>query len=150
MPRRPTKRTADRIAEECIAVRVRLLNRTITGIYDDALRPLGLTAAQMNVLVVMAKLDSVAPGTIARRLHMEKSTVSRNVDRLRRQGWVVASLGESGRSQTLELTEKGHELIETALPLWENAQAEASDLLGPRDSKSLQRIADAIWGQLNE
>ena len=37
--------TIDTIARECIAVRVRMLNRIITGIYDDALRPLGLRLA---------------------------------------------------------------------------------------------------------
>ena len=32
----------DRIAGQCIAVRVRLINRVVTGIYDEALRPLGI------------------------------------------------------------------------------------------------------------
>ena len=30
----------DQVAGECIAVRMRMLNRVITNIYDDALRPL--------------------------------------------------------------------------------------------------------------
>ena len=42
---------ANVIASECLAVRVRLLNRAVTGIYDDALRPLGMTVSQLNVLV---------------------------------------------------------------------------------------------------
>jgi hypothetical protein len=43
MPRRREGRpTAEVIAAECIAVRVRVLNRAITTLYDDALRPHGL------------------------------------------------------------------------------------------------------------
>ncbi len=39
----------DTIAGECIAVRMRLLNRVVTNIYDDALPGLGLKVSQMNM-----------------------------------------------------------------------------------------------------
>ena len=51
----PEQPVADLIASECLAVRVRMLNRTITGIYDQALRSLGLTIGQLNILTVVAK-----------------------------------------------------------------------------------------------
>ena len=40
------KHTNKTIARECIAMRVRRLNRVVTKIYDDYLRPLGLRTAQ--------------------------------------------------------------------------------------------------------
>src|SRR4051812_22520018 len=46
----------ERIATSCIAGRLRLLNRVVTNIYDDALRPLDLKVSQMNILVAAAKL----------------------------------------------------------------------------------------------
>jgi hypothetical protein len=46
----------DTIASNCIAVRLRLLNRVVTNFYDDALRPLGLKVSQLNLLIVTAKL----------------------------------------------------------------------------------------------
>ena len=39
------------VARECIANKVRLLNRAVTAIYDEALRPYGLKISQMSVLV---------------------------------------------------------------------------------------------------
>ena len=57
-----THRTAALIGDQCLAVRVRMLNRTITTIYDDALRPLGLTVGQLNILVVIARRGPVSPG----------------------------------------------------------------------------------------
>ncbi len=54
-PGEPT--AADLIAANCLAVRVRLLSRTITGIYDEALRPLGVTVGQLNILVTVAMLE---------------------------------------------------------------------------------------------
>ncbi|MFQ5502514.1 MAG: MarR family winged helix-turn-helix transcriptional regulator, partial [Phycisphaerae bacterium] len=73
--------TVDTIASECLAVRIRLLNRTITNIFDDALRPLGLKVSQLNVLVVVAKRGPVSPTEVGRVLHLEKSTLSRNTER---------------------------------------------------------------------
>ncbi len=78
--------TVETIASECLAVRIRLLNRTVTNIFDDSLRPLGVKVSQLNVLMVVAKRGPISPGDVARRLNMEKSTVSRNVDRMRTHG----------------------------------------------------------------
>ncbi len=146
-PRRPPQPAADQIAAECIAVRVRLLNRTITAIYDDALRPLGLTAGQLNILVVVARRAPVSPGDIARCLHMDKSTVSRNIDRMREHGWVAVQTGTTGRDQLIELRAKGRRLLDRSLPRWEDAQARARAVLGQRGAESIQRIGDAVWSQ---
>ena len=65
MPRQPSQTSEptapELIAADCLAARVRLLSRTITGIYDEALRPLGVTVGQLNILVTVAKLGPVAP-----------------------------------------------------------------------------------------
>ena len=140
--------TADLIAGECLAVRVRLLNRTITGIYDETLRPLGMTVGQLNILVTVAKLGPVSPGDVARRLNMEKSTLSRNVDRMRGRDWIVVSSGTSGRHQTLEISPQGRKLLERAAPLWKKAQAQAKAMLGQRGARSIHRAADSVWAQL--
>ncbi len=139
---------ADLIAGECLAVRVRLLNRTITGIYDEALRSLGMTVGQLNILVVVARLGPISPGDVARRLNMEKSTLSRNVDRMRSHGWLVVLPGESGRHQMLRISTKGRKLLEKAVPLWKEAQARAKAVLGQRGVRSIHRVADAVWAQL--
>jgi hypothetical protein len=52
-----SKEASKRIARECIAVRVRLLNRVITSLYDDALRPLGITVSQLNLLVAICRME---------------------------------------------------------------------------------------------
>ena len=64
-------KTVETIASDCLAVRIRLLNRTVTGIFDDALRPLGVKVSQLNVLMVVAKRGPTSPGDVARRLNME-------------------------------------------------------------------------------
>ena len=46
------------MAKECIATRVRLLNRVVTKAYDDCLRPLGLRTAQQTILVAISLMDA--------------------------------------------------------------------------------------------
>ena len=144
----PLMSTVDTIAGECLAVRVRLLNRTVTNIFDDALRPLGAKVSQLNVLTVVAKHGPVSPGEVAKRLNMEKSTLSRNVDRMRAHGWLKVSSGDSGRQQILQVGPAGRKLIQEALPLWKKAQAETEAMLGKQGAGSIHRAADSVWAQL--
>ena len=44
----PADTPSDRITHDCLAARVRLLNRQVLRIYDDALRPLGIKVTQLN------------------------------------------------------------------------------------------------------
>jgi DNA-binding MarR family transcriptional regulator len=120
----------DTVAQNCIAVRVRLLNRVITNLYDDALRPLGLRVSQMNILVATAKLGVAQPAKVCDILHLDASTLSRNVDRMRANGWLEVVPTDDARSQPFSLTAQGRKLLERAVPFWEQAQEKASDLLG--------------------
>ncbi|MCZ6836034.1 MAG: MarR family winged helix-turn-helix transcriptional regulator [Planctomycetota bacterium] len=135
---------ADLIASECLGYRIRLLSRTLSGIYDTALRPLGLTAGQLNILVAIAKLGPVSSSEVSKRLSMEKSTVSRNLDRMKSHGWIKATPGATGNTHLLSVSPVGHRLLGKALPLWKEAQFEAKTLLGQRGAKSIQQAADSI------
>ena len=150
-PSQPSEPTApELIAADCLAARARLLSRTITGIYDEALRPLGVTVGQLNILVTVAKLGPVAPGDVARKLNMEKSTVSRNLMRMRDNGWLIVTQSPSGRGQVLELSTKGRRLLERSVPSWKDAQKNARALLGQKGAQALHRVADTVWGRLGQ
>ena len=102
------KTTPEIIARDCIAVRVRILNRVITKIYDEALRPLGVKTSQVNILVVTGRMGIVRPAEICSRLKMDMSTVSRNIDRLKAGGWIETLADEQdGRAHQIQLSKKG-------------------------------------------
>ncbi|MCR9213870.1 MAG: MarR family winged helix-turn-helix transcriptional regulator [Proteobacteria bacterium] len=118
------------IAKDCMAVRVRKLNRMITSIYDDCFREYGLTVAQFNLLVSVGSFDAVMPKTIGEILSLEKSSLSRNIEKMRLKGWVSSIPGDDQRSQQLSLTSAGHDLLKKAKPAWEKAQRKSEDLFG--------------------
>lgn len=120
----------DKIASECVAVRLRMLNRVITNIYDDALRPLDLKVSQMNILVATAKLGTARPIEVCEHLHLDVSTLSRNVERMKARGWLEVVPDEDGRSQPFRLTRQGRRLLEKAIPAWSEAQQQVKKVLG--------------------
>lgn len=122
--------TVDTIAGECIAVRMRMLNRVITSIYDDALRPLGFKVSQMNILVAAGKMGTARPAEVCERLHLDVSTLSRNVERMKARGWLEVIPDEDGRAQPFRLTNDGAKLLQKAAPAWKKAQQQATALLG--------------------
>ena len=129
----------DKVAGECVAVRLRMLNRVVTNIYDDALRSLDLKVSQMNILVAAAKMGTARPAEVCEHLHLDVSTLSRNVQRMKARGWLEVVPDEDGRSQPFRLTSEGRRLLDKAVPAWSAAQQKVKTLLG-----------DGIVDQLNQ
>jgi DNA-binding MarR family transcriptional regulator len=136
-----------RIARECLAVRVRLLNRLVTGLCDAGLRPFGVRTGQVNILVVLANAGPLTPTAASRVLVMDKSTFSRDVDHLRRNGWVDAESTDDGRSHTLRVTDAGLKLLEDIYPTWQAGQAEVAKVLGPAGAAAVVAAVDRVWAE---
>ncbi|GIW88108.1 MAG: MarR family transcriptional regulator [Isosphaeraceae bacterium] len=136
--------TVDRVACECVAVRLRALNRCITNIYDEALRPLDLKVSQMNILVAAARMGTARPAQVCEQLHLDASTLSRNVDRMKARGWLETVAGEDGRSQPFRLTAEGSRLLERAIPAWSKAQHQVKKIVGTTFLNQLEQALDRV------
>jgi DNA-binding MarR family transcriptional regulator len=134
----------DKVASECVAVRLRMLNRVVTNFYDDALRPLGLKVSQLNILIVTAKLGLARPAQVCEILQLDASTLSRNVKPLQAHGWLEVVPEEDARAQPFRLTPRGKRLIEKAVPAWEEAQRQATELLGDEGIALLDKAARQV------
>jgi len=135
------KLAADIIARDCVGVRLRLLNRVVTNLFDDALRPLGLKVGQLHILVVTAKLGLAQPAKVCELFQLDVSTLSRNVERMRARGWLEVVPGEDARTQSFRLTLQGQRMLERAFPAWEHAQEQAEKLLGSDSAALLTKTA---------
>ena len=129
------------MARDCIAVRVRLINRVITALYDDALRPFALRISQANILSAICHMGEVRPALVSRILRIEKSTLSRDVELMKQRGWLESDPPSGGRNQKIRLTLEGKKLVGKIQPSWEKAQAEAKLLLGEDGETALRQMA---------
>ena len=135
----------DTVAAQCIVSRARSTSRAISAVYDQGLRPLGLRVSQMPILVSIATCRTAKQSELGPALLMEKSTISRNVDVLVRNGWIRASAGEGG-TRELKLTATGRKLLDRAIPVWQKAQRKMYSLLGEKDAAAMRRIAEKLRG----
>jgi DNA-binding MarR family transcriptional regulator len=135
---------ADRMARECIAVRVRLINRVISALYDEALRPFGLRISQANILSAVAHMSAARPADLSQILRIEKSTLSRDVELMKQNGWLESDPPTGGRNQKIRLTSQGKKLLDTYYPSWEVAQAEAKLLIGADGEIALRQMASRL------
>src|SRR6266480_7989778 len=138
----------DKVASECVAVRLRMLNRVITNIYDDALRSLDLKVSQMNILVAAAKMGTARPLKVCEYLHLDVSTLSRNVERMKARGWLEVVPDEDGRSQPFQLTPQGRKLLEKAIPAWNEAQQQVKKALGAGFVHQLHRAVKRVGDEI--
>ena len=134
----------DKIASECVAVRLRMLNRVVTNIYDDALRSFDLKVSQMNILVAAAKMGTARPIEVCAHLHLDVSTLSRNVERMKARGWLEVVPDEDGRSQPFQLTSQGWKLLEKAIPAWSEAQLQVTRIFGKEFVHELNRAIKRV------
>ena len=117
-----------------MASRVRRLERSLTRIYDDALRGQDLTGSQLGMLVAVQLSGKTTAALVGRRLDLEKSTVSRNLTRLAATGLVDLSDG-------LRITARGSATIAACHPAWRQAQRKARRVLHPAEGRLIARLA---------
>jgi len=132
------------MARECIAVRVRLINRVISALYDEALRPFGLRISQANILAAVAYMGEARPGEVSRIMRIEKSTLSRDIELMKQNGWIESDPPAGGRNQTVRATPRGKKLLGRIEPSWEEAQAEAKLLIGDEGESALRLMASRL------
>jgi DNA-binding MarR family transcriptional regulator len=141
MGRDRVKRDAAEVLRDCVAMRLRMANRVITKVYDDALRPLGLTVTQLAMLVVAEDRGLIRQSGVGAELKLDDSTLSRNLERMRSNGWLEEVPADDARVHSYRLTEAGRALLDRAVPRWRGAQAEARRLLGDAGVRALTRFA---------
>ncbi len=133
-----------RVATECLAGRISQVSRVILGHYDRVFRPLGVTANQITMLSAIAILRKCTIGDLEPVLLMDRSTLSRGIERLLARGWVTRLPGPDRRSGYLVLSAGGEAVLAKAAPLWATAHAWATRLLKRDGAESVYRVAKLV------
>jgi DNA-binding MarR family transcriptional regulator len=138
MPR-PDPAAIEAIATLCACRNVRRAARAVTGFYDRILAPTGLRATQVNLLVALEKAGPIPFTRLAAVLGMDRTTLTRNLEPLRRGGLLTLRAGEDRRVRLAAITEKGRKALTAAIPLWEQAQQQITEGLGPGRWEAVRR-----------
>ena len=118
------------VATKCACVRARRASRSLTDLYDEALRPVGLKITQFSVLRTLERMGPVSISALAEEMALDRSTLGRNLLLLKRRGLVRLGEGTDLRARSVELTARARNVLAAAVPLWDRAQAQVERKLG--------------------
>lgn len=124
------KQKAAEMGLQCMCFNIRKSTRLLTAHYDRIISASGLKTTQLSLLMTVLLRDKANLSQLANMLGMDRTTLSRNVRLLEQKGLIIVSPGEDKREQCIDITDKGRDTINLAIPLWEKAQAEVIERFG--------------------
>ena len=127
----------------CTNLKLRQLNRMLTRHYDPYVAKAGLKNTQYSLLSYVVKLGPIRPGDLARRMQMDASTLTRNMQPLVVHGWLKIGAGDDARSRLVEATEAGHAKQAEGQLAWKEAQLALNERLGVERVAALHELLDA-------
>jgi DNA-binding MarR family transcriptional regulator len=133
------------IGQACACFNLRKATRAVTRLYDDALRSVGLRTTQFTLLNAIRVVGPVTVRRLASVVVMDRTTLTRDLRPLERQGLVSVEPGEDRRERKVDLTTKGAQVVHRAAPLWGKAQSQVAKGLGQeRLDRLLSDLAAAV------
>lgn len=128
----------------CMCGNLRRAARSLTQLYEEALRPLGLRSTQFTLLQVLALAGEVTQRQLGEILAMDSTTLTRTLAIVRRSGWVAERKGKDRRERLLRLAPQGRRLFERSVPVWRKTQARLARELGESRWRELSKLSLGI------
>lgn len=123
----------------CVSNNLHQTARAVSKIYSDEMRPSGITRSQFAILGILYHADTMALNTLAGALHMDRTTLSRNLTPLANKGLVTVKPSPAdGRVREIRLTRTGKAKFRAALKLWRRAQQRVIDAFGEQNWAQLE------------
>ncbi|MBN3845390.1 MULTISPECIES: MarR family winged helix-turn-helix transcriptional regulator [Burkholderiaceae] len=129
--------------DDCFAIRQAA--RHVSQIYDRHLSNVGLTITQFSLLGRLRRTGPMTMKQIAEAMHMQRTTLVRTIQPLRRDGLVSsATRGADARTLLISLTATGAERLSAGRAHWHAAQAEFEHRFGEQRAAALRTELFAI------
>ena len=123
----------------CVAGRLRMLSRILTGRYNDAFTAEGVTFAQAGLLMRIFAQPGIRQSGLSKQLQIEKSAMSRDVQLLQKNGWLTDNLRNG-----LFLSDDGAVLAKRCHKIWKALNGQLREELGPDAVDALTLFSDKL------
>ena len=117
--------------------------RTLTQLYDEALKPSGLRVTQFTLLMATTLNEPATLNRLATMTVTDRTTLTRNLRLLETQGLIRIESGADRRERQVTVTARGQQVLAKAIPLWEKLQARFAKIFG-------QERLQQLFGDLSE
>jgi len=134
----------------CTNLKLRQLGRMVTRHYDHYMSEVGLKNTQYALLSHIVKLGPIRPGDLAKRMQMDASTLTRNLQPMAAQGWLTVGAGENARSRLVDATVAGQAIRAEGQRAWKAAQLALNERLGMERVLALHDLLDSCIATLDQ
>lgn len=116
----------------CACRNLRMTTRVVTQYYDRALQDSGLKSTQFALLNdISSKEDGISVNELAEYSMMDQTTVTRNIEILRKKGYVdIKTEEKDSRKKRITVSEAGNDKLKAATPPWKDAQIKLQRSIG--------------------
>ena len=135
--------------QNCTCFNLRKTTRAVTQLFDEALKPSGLYSTQFTLLAAISSCDQVTITELSKELIMDRTTLTRNLNPLQKNGWVEVTPGEDKRTRILSLTRSGKKILSQAMIHWEQVQKRVVKTLGKSNWEELLDRLSTTVNKLN-
>jgi DNA-binding MarR family transcriptional regulator len=132
----------------CTNLKLRQLSRAVTRHYDAYVARTGLRNTQYSLLSHVVLLGPIQPVELARRMKLDASTLTRNLQPLLAQGWLEVGPGADARSRSISATPAGRAKRAEGQRAWKQAQLALNERLGDARVARLHELLDACLNDL--
>lgn len=125
----------------CLVLNTVAAARALVRRYDAKLKPFGVTVQQFSLLAAVRYNPGATVGALSSRIHLDRTSLIRNLDRLEEKGLVRRADGAGGNTRISELTEEGRVLLDRLLVEWQVAQAALKGGSSPEETETYLKIS---------
>jgi DNA-binding MarR family transcriptional regulator len=119
---------------QCVCTAARRRSRDLTRAFEKAMRGSGIRGTQFTLLTTLVQTGPIPTTRLADFQGLERTTLTRNLGPLVRDGFVRIDEGEDRRVRKVAITPAGEEAARRAFPFWKKAQdAALAAAAGPEE-----------------
>jgi len=132
-------------SEGCHCLAVRQAGRRVSRFYDQFMAPVGLRTTQFSILAKLQRLGPLSINALAAAMVMDRTTLGRTIQPLKRQGLVAVVSGRiDRRRKELRLTDAGAERLCCAVRQWIRAQDRFEEIFGAERAAALRALLQIV------
>jgi DNA-binding MarR family transcriptional regulator len=114
---------------DCACLAIRQAARMVTQFYGAELGG-RLEIPQFGLLSMLDGRPGCPQVALARALNLDKTTLSRNLKLMEKNGWIARAKSDDLRERGFHLTAEGKKLLRAARPRWKRAQEKFQAAMG--------------------
>jgi DNA-binding MarR family transcriptional regulator len=136
------------VRDRCLCLHTRRAARVMARLFDDALRPFGVTNGQFSILMALNRPDQPRITDLVPLLGMDRTTLTAALKPLMARGLIIQGRDRSDRrNRRLGLTDAGRDTLKAALPTWRATHDVLDRELGSMTPDALRTALNEVAGR---